>query len=270
MSLFFSITIDNGHFFKHLIDFIVLCVFPKTKCWLRFDNDGIKMQYSGEKQDDVQYYVCMTLERCNFSFFQVAIPVELQVEPKQIQKICRNIKKKDHIVLLFNGQKFLLTIKSSDGLEKEEIKEIPFTSFFEKPEQKISQTDLEFSQIPFTIDTIEIQNLKKAVGIKKEIVEVKLKGDKFLQFSTLSHGISPMTIKYGLEQECHTKLYFSGNLINMLSKLINLSKRIKFYEQNKPTSEYTIVKISSIIDVPQYLGKIELYVYKATSNIGSP
>ena len=270
MSFFFCISIDNGHFFKHLIDFITLCVFPKTKCWIRFDHDGIKLHYSAEKQEGVQCYISMLLERCNFPSFQLAQPIELQIEPKQIQKLCRNVKKKDHLTLSFlndssDKTRFLLTVRSLDGttkIDKEEIKEIPFSSFFEKPEQIVDQSDINFSLIPFTIDSVEIQNLKKAVGIKKETVEVKLHSDKFLQFSTLSHGIAPMTIKYGTEVSCNTTIHFSGNIINMLAKLINLSKRIKFYEQVPASSEYSIVRISSIIDIPQYFGKIDLYVYK--------
>jgi hypothetical protein len=269
MTQIFSVVIDNGYFFKHLIDFISLCVFPRNKCWLRFDHEGVKMQYSTEKQDDTQCYVSLFLERCNFQSFYVSKPVELQIEPKHIQKICRNVKKKDHLHLSFSnstGAKFLLSIRSSDinsNIEKEEVKEIPFTSFFEKPEQQSMDKDLGFTQIPFTLDTTEIQNLKKAVGVKKEIVEIQLKKNLFLKFSTLSHGISPMTIKYGTEQECSTKICLSGNIINMLAKLTSLCKRIKFYEKDEVESDYNMIKIGAIIDIPQYFGKIDLYIYRA-------
>jgi hypothetical protein len=266
----FHVVVDNGHFFKHLIDFITLCVFPKTRCWLRFDHDGIKITHSAEKQDGVQFYINLLLERCNFSSFQLNSPVELQLEPKQLQKICRNVKKKDQLILSFKDAKFLLTVRSTEGIGKEEEKEIPFLSFFEKDEATFDQIDIDFSQVPFTLDTVEIQNLKKAVGIKKEVVELKVHGDKFLQFSTLSHGIAPMTIKYGIYERSEatstnfTQIFLSGNIINMLAKLLNLSRKIKFYEKLTQSQAYSMLKISSMIDIPQYLGKIDLYIY--TSN----
>jgi hypothetical protein len=265
MSQLFLVSIENGHLFRHLIDFIALCVSPVNKCWLRFDMEGIKMQYVTEKQDDVQCFVQLVLERGNFQSFHIVKPVELQIEPKQIQKLCRNIRKKDHLHLSFTpgeSVRFLLHIRSSyNSLEKEEVKDIPFISYFEKQEQLLDK-DLGFCQIPFTLDSVEIQNLKKAVGVKKETVEIQLSQNNFLKFSTLSHGISPIIIKYGKEQECTTKINLSGHIVNMLSKLGNLSKTIKFYEKQEKSLDYNMLKISSVIDIPKYLVKVELYVYE--------
>jgi Proliferating cell nuclear antigen, N-terminal domain. len=270
MSQLFSIDIENGHLFKHLIDFISLCVFPVNKCWLRFDNEGLKMQYVTEKQNDVQCFMSLILERDNFQSFHVVKQIELQVEPKQIQKLCRNIRKKDHLYLSFisdnTNVRFLLHIRSSyNSLEKEEIKEIPFISFFEKQEQLLDK-DLGFCPIPFTLDTSEIQNLKKAVGVKKESVEIQLSENNFLKFTTLSHGISPIVIKYGKEKICTTKINLSGHIVNILSKLGNLSKSVRFYEKETKSTEYQMIKISSVIDIPKYLGKVEMYVYENGKN----
>lgn len=271
MSQLFSINIENGHLFKHLIDFISVCVFPTNKCWLRFDNDGIKMQYITEKQDNVQCFISLILERGNFQSFHIIKPVELQIEPKQIQKLCRNVKKKDHLHLSFISDqtciRFLLHIKSSysNTLVKEEIKDIPFISFFEKHEQLLDK-DLGFNNVPFTLETNEIQNLKKAVGVKKETVEMQVTENNFLKFSTLSHGISPIIIKYGSEQPYTTKINLSGHIVNILSKLGNLSKSVRFYEKKDKSDDYSIIKISSVIDIPKYLGKIELYVYENKLN----
>lgn len=265
MTQLFSIKIENGHLFKHLIDFVTLCVFPTNKCWLRIDTEGLKMQYITEKQDDVQCFISLILERGNFQSFHVVKQIEIQIEPKQIQKLCRNIRKKDHLHLSFVSDttniRFLLHIRSSYTVEKEEIKEIPFISFFEKQEQMLDK-DLGFCHVPFTLDTVEIQNLKKAVGVKKEMVELQLNENNFLKFTTLSHGISPITIKYGKEQQCTSKINLSGHIVNMLSKLGNLSKSVKFYEKEVKSKEYNMIKISSVIDIPKYLGKIELYVYE--------
>lgn len=268
MNEIFSINIENGHLFRHLVDFITLCVFPVNKCWLRFDTEGIKMQYITEKQDNVQCFVSMILERENFQLFRIVKPVELQLEPKQIQKLCRNIRKKDHLCLTLSSDgddiRFLLYISSAynNTLDKEEIKEIPLISFFEKQEQ-ILDKDLGFGGTPFILDTIEIQNLKKAVGVKKELVEIQLNGNRFLKFTTLSHGISPIIIKYGKDQTATTTINLSGHVINLLSKLGNLSKNISFYEKdNEKSDDYNMIKINSIVDIPKYLGKIELYIYE--------
>lgn len=286
----FEITIDNGYFLKYLIDFLAACA--NSKCWMRFDQEGVKVQDNTEKQDNVKCFTVLNLFRSNFSHFSLKKTVSLQIDPKQIQKLCRNIKKKDRITLLFKeltdteGLKLhktysdyyenqlqtpessqLSLIISSSDVKKREVKNIPVHSYYEKEEFIPYVTPKNFKQFPYSISSLEIQSLKRAMGggVKKEVVKISLCGEKYMQFDTLAHGISPLHITYGKcpEDEKTTQAKISGNVIIMLSKLSNLCKLLKFYEEDikDENCDYTLINMSTNIDIPQYMGTIEFYIF---------
>ena len=104
----FEITFANGCFFKHLMDFITACVYPTNKCWLKFSKDyGIELDHQNVKAQNVniQYYIHIILDKSNFLEYNIDKDVSIHIEPKQIQKLCKNIKKQDILKLSFSESK---------------------------------------------------------------------------------------------------------------------------------------------------------------------
>lgn len=271
----FKVSLTNGYFFKSYVDFLASCVHTSdNKCWLRVDEDGLKIEYTTDKQDRNRCHVFILLERAHFKNYLITKNVEINIEPKQLQKICRNIKKKDKLVFSFSENdstaELKLTIYNDQFCGKEEIKEIPFISHYEKKEEVIIEKPTEFYSFPFTITSDDIQNVKKVIGVKKEPVELSLLKDEILIFNGLSQGISPFIIKYPqnyskvIDKDNMTKIVLSGAIVSILSKLAQMTKHIHFYQQNKEDTSYhnNMLKITSKLDVPYYMGKVEIIVFE--------
>lgn len=269
----FKVSLTNGYFFKAYIDFLAACVqTPDHKCWLRVDEYGLKIEYTTDKQDRNRCHVFIVLERAHFNEYIITKNVEINIEPKQLQKICRNIKKKDKLVFTFSeadsSAQLKLIIYNDQFCGKEEIKEIPFTSHYEKKEEEILEKPTDFYTFPFTISSDAIQNVKKVIGVKKEPVELTLFRDEVLIFNGLSQGISPFTIKYPqnyskeVEREKSTKLIISGGVVSILSKLAQMTKHILFYQHQGKDTLHNMLKITAKLDVPYYMGKVEIILFE--------
>lgn len=261
----FEISFDNGYFFKYLIDFVSVCVPEQDKlCEFIFNENGIYLTYKSEKTDNIKYFVFLDLERSNFIKYKINKNLKIFLEPKQLQKICRNIKKKDKVVLKFTNQKkLLLIINTEDIYSMEETKEIIYSRYYEIniTDDKELEKPTGSSGNPFSLSSNNIQNLRKAVGVKTEPVLMYLQ-DEYLEFITVSHRISPLTIKYGKydENKPKNKVSLSGSIISILSKLSNLSNKIKFFPNEDDDSSVGWIKVSANIDIPQYMGNVDIFV----------
>ena len=285
----FEVCLTNGYFFKSYIDFLATCVqTPENKCWLRVDEDGLKIEYTTDKQERNRCHIFILLERAHFNNYTITKNVEINIEPKQLQKICRNIKKKDKLIFTFYDEtpctkdtsfdqrtifvtpQLKLLIYNEQFCGKEEIKEIPFSSHYEKKEEKIIEKPTDFYKFPFTVSSDAIQNVKKVIGVKKEPVEITILKDEVLIFSGLSQGISPFIIKYPqgcpmtmdtLSDKNVTKLVLSGSVVSILSKLAQMTKNIHFH-QHLSNEKHNLLKITAKLDVPYYMGNVEIIVFE--------
>lgn len=267
----FAIYLDNGFFFKTYIDFLATCVQSQdNKCWLRVDNSGIKVEYITDKHDKNRCNIYVFLERGCFKSYVITKNFEICIEPKQIQKLCRNIKKKDKLQIKFDEENTSLKlIIYNDFCGKREEKEIPFSSYYEKHNEEIVEKPQDFYKFPFTVSSDSVQNVKKVVGIKRLSVDLIMLQDKFLIFKGLSQGVSPFVIQYPhdyeteLEMNNASKITLSGIVISILSKLTQISKHIHFY-QNLDTN-LNMLKITAKLDIPYYMGEVEMIVFELGS-----
>lgn len=301
----FEITMENGEFFKQLIDFITVCVSTNSSCWLKFDNDGIKVEYSTKRQDNVSCFISLKLDRCYFSEYQLQKVVEIMIDAKKLQRLCRNVKKCDMLILLFidmpnSAPKFLMKSKSIQH-NKIEVKDVPIEQYYEKNDKIMLKHPENFKQLPYCLSTTSMSQLKKGIGGKREVVTMTLYEDKLLRFHSLSYGISPTITTFrsehykehseldiidlmanvSIDGSMHTKpilppeytnIVVSGNIIAIMSKLSSFCSHLLFYErdpkyvtadQSSSQHSYTLIKVHCIIDKPQYLGEISLYIYNS-------
>jgi hypothetical protein len=264
--LIFKIHFDNGQFLKYLVDFIYTCVFPLNKCWIKINENGLSLDHYSEKVDKIQCSVYLNLYKTNFVSWFSSKNIVINISPKQLQKLCRNIQKKNKVILSFiekdqiTDSKFLLTIINSD-INKEETKGIPFISYYSTNTISSLAKPTNFINIPYSLYSSEIVNLKKSIGTKKELVLLELTPNN-LRFTSLAHGITTLMINYGHQQSTDkpSTIYLSGNIISILSKMEKMSKMIKFFQSIDNDNETDVLKISSMIDIPYFLGEIEIYI----------
>lgn len=266
--LIFKIHFDNGQFLKYLVNFIYACV-SKNQCWLKINEKFISVEYS-EKIDKIQYSIFLNLFKNNFISYYSIKNLVILINPKQLQKLCNNIKKKDKIFLSFieniqeSESKFLLNIFNSD-IDKEEIKCIPFLSYYSTNDITEISKPLDFSNSSFSLFSSELANLKKSIGTKKELVLLEIENNDLI-FTSLAHGITTLKVKYKncnvdkLKNNTPFNIYLSGNIISILSKMEKMCKILKFYKNENNDDELNTLKIFSNIDIPYYLGEIDIYI----------
>uniref|UniRef100_A0A6C0JQW2 Proliferating cell nuclear antigen PCNA N-terminal domain-containing protein n=1 Tax=viral metagenome TaxID=1070528 RepID=A0A6C0JQW2_9ZZZZ len=267
-TVIFDICINNGFFFKMYVDFLASCIFSSenNKICLRVDQNGIKMEYITDKYERNKCHVCAFLNRISFKKYVITRNIEINIEPKQVQKLCRNIKKRDKVVLTFieneKSNDLILSIYNDNFTRKEERKNIPYSSFYEKNDENSLSKPTNFYSFPFSIGSSEIQNVKKVIGVKKECLTLCINKDKFLSFSGLSQGISHFEILYGNDEYKNniSNINISGSILAMFSKLSQISQNINFYEeiQNENECKIKMLKITSVLDIPSYMGDIEI------------
>lgn len=261
---------NGGYFFRDLID--LLNAITPISCWLKFSQTSISITTIGE--DDINIKWCsninintmLTFSQYVLSSIQYGTNVHfgINIDPKKISKLCRNIKRTDKIQISFVGEtnlngKLVLTIFDD---EKKEEKILPFNTISISEfdvEEKIEAPENAFASMGFDLKISEILNLKKAIGNKREIIDVYL-SNNYLKFSTMGQFISPITIKFGNgggeDDDDVKKTSFSGKILNILGKLNNLSKIITFKESLDENKNWLL--ISSILNY----GTFNIYIMK--------
>lgn len=274
--MIFKITFATGCFFRYLMDFITACVIPDNKCWLKFTTEGITLQVNRDngnrRTDTVQCAIYLNLERSNFHQYELNTEVSLLIEPKQIQKLCKNVKKKDMLILSFDrDEKFgkLQLIIQTD--QRTEVKSIRIENSFDniEPQYYERPSVTLFKTVPFILLSSLMQNFKKGIGAKKEDVTVHINGNSTLKFITHSQDIASMSVTYyppgfnpndNVVDRTPCVIRLNGTIISLLTKLANLTKQLKWYERCD-TVTTPILKITSILDTPNYMGNVEIFIY---------
>jgi len=267
----FEIKIENGCFFKSLIDFLSTCV---DKCWMDIDEDGIKITETCEKPKQNKFAFYIILERNHFNSFILNKPTKFQIDTKSLQKLCRNIKKKDRIIMthtiLENSEKqyLILTIIDDGMIGRNEEKIITLSSHYTKidtTKRKVVET-VGFCKVPFILPSSGVQNIKKSIGMKCTTVEILTQCPTFIQFKSTSYSIAPLIITYGTlnKDEKLFSINICGSIITVLSKLTQLSKDIQFFQYEN--NNHICMRIVSVIDIPKFIGKIELIINNIQEN----
>ncbi len=270
--MIFELVFTKGYFFKHLMDFISACT-STNKCWLRILNTGINLEYAiKNSQNEVISVVYLDLPRENFQTYTLIKEISILIEPKQIQKLCKNIKKRDSLKLKFfeenNINRLQLIIANViENMDRVETKSIIIDSVYDEMSKNITMSKLKeyekpdtFYDPPFILNSSLVQNFKKGVGTKKEDVILHLNTNKYLKFQTHSQDIASMEVEYGKPCEPNTIITLVGSLINILNKLTNLTNHIKWYDRVSKIDPL-LIKISAHLDIPNYMGTIDLFVH---------
>lgn len=267
MSLF-RIVFSEGTFLKSFLDFLGACINKDIKCWLTFTKEGIiledKKMFKSENilKDCSQFLPCIKLEYTNFPEYYVKKDINLLIEPKKIHKLCRNIKRKDKLILEFKDGILYIILPNENRSETKSMKITEWEELREINKNILRQNiDLNFYDSPFILPSAFLMNFKKGVGTKNHEVDVRLHENKYLEFETHAQNIGPTCTYYGNEKyksECKTNLKLDGDIFNMLVKLGTLSHNIKWYENNGNSNG--LLKISSTLDIPNYMGCVEIYI----------
>uniref|UniRef100_A0A6C0J9X8 Proliferating cell nuclear antigen PCNA N-terminal domain-containing protein n=1 Tax=viral metagenome TaxID=1070528 RepID=A0A6C0J9X8_9ZZZZ len=269
----FKIKFNNGSFFKNFVDFLsLLSTIDKESnkegnkyCWLLVNKKGIaaSANYNNNaKVKNINSMFKINLLSEQFTDYSVKRTIELNINPKNIQTLCKNINRSDEIILYSFGSKLSIKVYTHN-LKKVETKEI-IVEEVNFPLQEDNSFYREFCDTSYTIHASEMSNLKKGIGFKSEIVQIKLHQDKLLEFNSTSHGISPLFIAYGnVDEKNKTDILVMCSHIHLLSKLSNMCTKIRFYESKVLENEdknIKFIKISASIDKPVYMGNIDIII----------
>lgn len=268
----FKIKFNNGSFFKNFIDFLsLLSTIDKESnkdskcCWLSVNKKGISA--SVNYNNNMKVKIINSIFKVNllseqFTDYSVKRNIELNINPKNMQTLCKNINRSDEIILYSFESKLLIKVYTH-SLKKVETKEI-IVGEVNFPLQDDTPFTREFCDTPYTLHASEMSNLKKGVGFKSEIIQINLHQDKLLEFRSTSHGISPLFIAYGnVDEKNKTDILVMCSHIHLLSKLSNMCTKIRFYESkilDEEEKDIKLIKISASIDKPMYMGNIDIII----------
>jgi len=233
---------ENGFLFKDFMEFISTSCNNQT-CWLEFTNDGLRISHESECDDEkcpAKWYVDAVLYSTGFLDYDVEKYIRINVDPKKIVKLCRNVKKKDNIELNFDETKAdILTMTFKNGIKIEQ-KVVPHIGHSYVDTVKMNIPFDMFVGDKFKIASVEISNLKKAVGNKKESIYISFIGSppSILEFSAYSQFLSPLKITYNQSVDVNDNNYVSrvvvsGTVLNVISKMTGLSKELNLYSISK-------------------------------------
>lgn len=239
---------DNGFLFKDFIEFVSTAANGQL-CWLNFGVDGLRVSHEAECDDEkcpTKWYVAAELRAAGFADYSLEKALRVNVDPKKIVKLCRNVKKKDVIELTFESDDepaaFVMTFRNDVKVERKVVPHVAHVVDSPEPASLTVPEDM-FSCDSVRIAAAEISNLKKAVGNKKESISMEfIRGcaGAALVFSAYSQFLSPLRITYnsqaipadGAASE-RTRVVVSGTVLNVISKMTSLSKEIDLYSLSK-------------------------------------
>lgn len=237
---------ENGFLFKDFVEFVATSS-NNLSCWLDFTKSGLRVMHESECDDEkcpAVWYVDAVLYASGFTEYVLDRALRINVDPKKIVKLCRNVKKKDVVELSFNTDPTVFSMIFRNEC-KVERKVVPHISHFEehdrgyKRSQRLIPEDM-FVSDGFAALSTEISNLKKAVGNKKESIGVEFiraDGHTALVFSAYSQFLSPLRIALKERPTDSpkdvTRVVISGTVLNVISKMTGLAKEINLYSISK-------------------------------------
>jgi len=221
---------NGGCFFRDLIE--LLNAITSTSCWMRFTPLALSVTTLG--QDDTNTHWCADMKInavSTFTMYKLTVDqLDINIDPKKISKLCRNIKRTDKISISYTDEgRFSLVIHEERKLE---TKTLPYNMVSVNDSSRSGDVEVPrdmFNESGFDLRIVEILNLKKAIGNKREIVDVQLCENQ-LTFSTMGQFIAPISIMFGDQVSTGTPtiISFSGKILNIIGKLNNISKVVTF------------------------------------------
>lgn len=276
MDLFFTTTDDENQctnfeiifppgFFKPFMDIVStgFCIPGSYDCLFSFNKNGLYIGKDIEKDDIIRIYLSLFIESTKFISYKIKKNITLQLEPKTMHGICRNIRKTDAVIMSYNGGCLDLIMKNYDEINhitREEKKSVKVLCFPPKVELI---NDIIFLPSDFNIIPEELENFKRGVNSKDEMIEICIQKYK-IDFNTRSTNNRPIHVSlthklYNNLEIDKSIVYITGRTIAILGKLGNLSKVLNFHRHSDNNN---IIKITSIFDKFDNIGKIELIVNK--------
>lgn len=251
----FGFYLESGLLLKNLSDILLLC--SEKTCTMDVTESTIEFSRIDKSFSENDCKVLIKLDTSHLSSFHLSSPISITLHVKYFNKLCKTLKKKDKVTLWVDKDSSLHieTREEISGIQKAEEKEMPVTILNDYRSPEPLDIESYFSNISFTVSPTLIQGIRKSIGTKASPVEVKINGDKYLEFDSTWSGAGPLKTVLGERNENYTAIMVSAGVISILSKLSQLCNKLKFYQQ-KEESSVKILKVSGKLDTPCYLGEI--------------
>jgi len=270
----FEMVFVNGFVFRNVFDLLSVCHNQEDNTIaLKVTKDGLKVETSTKRINDMKCFTSIMLHRENFKNFYLKDEraISIFVNPKYIYKHTKNMKRKDGLRVQYYKCKLVFTTMDSttdfNSRERKEIGTVPYslTSIEDNLDSPKG-----FVEHPYVLASQEFKKLKKETWTRKEPVKLEIFQDKYLKVHIASTG----AVKYTLssfnsnytpnEQDIPQSISLSGEFISILVRLVNLTNLIKVYQMVKTDSDVEMLKITANIDVPKQLGSVDIFLLKTT------
>jgi len=238
---------QKGFVVKVTFDALALRLSRST---ILFKKDGIYLRDSDQRKHvlfDVSYL------RANFKVYRCLTDVALSFNVKFLQKLIRNVKKKDSIIIRVdkdNPETIVLAIKSDGNKSVPRVEFIEISVQREKMKALPALPDGRYG-FPMVIDSSEFQKIKKFSAVNVKVITVRMQSNNFIAFLGGSDKVFKNRLEFGelvpepedvgedeevgesgikgfYEEE------FNMNTFNMLVKMAGLGTRMQFYRPRVP------------------------------------
>lgn len=196
---------ERGYFLKVLFDSLAL---PFSRVSFLFSKDGITLR---ENNDAGHILYDVSLPRKGFSFYKCSENIRFSINLKHVQKMVKNIKKKDSVILYIEKKQpdsLKISIKpsgsSSNGYDAKRetvritiVREKEFYTQNDLPEIYIDQGyEKNTYGYPMIIPASEFQKLKKATSVGKTI-KICMQKNNFISFDAGSGSLMGTITEFG-------------------------------------------------------------------------
>mgnify|MGYP000026221943 CR=1 FL=1 len=250
----FYAEVDKGNVIKVLIDILSGQL---SRTVFMVSEKGISITDSDSKNT-----ICYNanMERENFKKFHCDNPINFSFNLKHVNRLIKNVKKKDHIVLFTErdhpDSMAIQIFSDSSTAGRLETNKVVIQQEIEEGFKELPDKDLYHHPIP--INSSDFQKIKKQTVFGNKVITIRMIRDKYISFNCSSADVYSSKLEFGADDP-EADAYeadFSASLFSNLVKLPGLSPQIQVYCPREEAGSYPILIRSNI----STLGKLDVFI----------